>query len=167
MNNIMSLHTNETCLIEGDSSVMTGKLGNTNCAYYPDYNVGCGVTDNHNTSFGVGFNQAGGGVYAMQWTSEYIRIWQWSRADVPSDVSDAQPDPSSWGLPAGQLAVGNCSVDQHFQSHKIVFDTTFCGEYAGNPYVWNTSDANSCQASTGLATCDNFVANNPAAFKDA
>lgn len=167
MNNIMSLHTNETCLIQGNSSVMTGTLGNTNCAYYPDYNVGCGVIDASPKSFGTGFNEAGGGVYAMQWTSEYIRIWQWPRANIPPDVNDAEPDPGSWGLPSAQLAVGNCSVDQHFQSHKIIFDTTFCGEYAGNPYVWNTTDANSCAAFTGLATCDNFVSNNPAAFKDA
>lgn len=165
--NVMSLHTNETCIIQGNSTSMTGDLENTNCAYYPDYNVGCGVSDPRPTSFGVGFNSAGGGAYAMQWTSEYIRIWQWSRKDVPADVNSKRPDPSSWDLPAGELAVGNCTVDQHFQSHKIIFDTTFCGEYAGNPYVWKTNDANSCAGSTGLATCDNFVANNPAAFKDA
>ena len=110
---------------------MTGTLGNTNCAYYPDYNVGCGVSDRRSTSFGVGFNQGGGGVYAMQWTSESILIWQWSRDQVPEDVDSKKPDPGSWGLPVAQLAVGNCSVDQHFQSHKIIFDTTFCGEYAG------------------------------------
>lgn len=146
---------------------MTGQLENTNCAYYPDYNVGCGVSDPRQTSFGVGFNQAGGGVYAMQWTSEYIRIWHWARADVPADVTTKQPNPGNWGLPAAQLGVGNCTIDQHFQSHKIIFDTTFCGEYAGNPYVWKTNDANSCEATTGLATCDNFVANEPAAFEEA
>ncbi|KAK5955112.1 hypothetical protein OHC33_003791 [Knufia fluminis] len=167
MNNVMSLHTNETCIIEGDMTTMTGSLENTNCAYYPDYNVGCGVKDDRTTSFGVGFNQGGGGVYAMQWTSEYINIWHWPRSEVPNDVDSKTSDPGSWGLPAAQLGVGNCTIDQHFQSHKIIFDTTFCGEYAGNPYVWKTDDANSCEASTGLATCDNYVANNPEAFKEA
>lgn len=166
-NNVMSLHTNETCIIEGDMTVQTGMLENKNCAYYPDYNVGCGVSDQRTTSFGKGFNAAGGGAYAMHWTSEYIRIWHWPRSQVPADVDSKTPDPSSWGLPAAQLAVGNCSVDQHFQSHKIIFDTTFCGEYAGNPFVWSTDKANSCATSTGLDTCDNYVANNPAAFKDA
>lgn len=146
---------------------MTGQLENTNCAYYPDYNVGCGVSDPRDTSFGVGFNEAGGGVYAMQWTSESILIWNWARADVPEDVDGKTPDPSSWGLPVAQLGVGNCSVDQHFQNHKIIFDTTFCGEYAGNPYVWQTNDDKSCQAYTGAATCNQYVANNPEAFKDA
>jgi hypothetical protein len=103
----------------------------------------------------------------MQWTSEYIRIWQWSRDQIPDDVNNKTPDPSSWGLPVSQLAVGNCSVDQHFQQHKIVFDTTFCGEYAGNPYVWNTTDAYSCATTLGLPTCDNYVANYPGAFKEA
>lgn len=197
----MSLHTNETCTIEGNSTVMTGQLQNTNCAYYPDYNVGCGVSDPRTTSYGIGFNQGGGGVYAMQWTSESILIWNWPRSEVPDDIDNKSPDPGSWGLPAAQLAVGNCTVDQHFQSHKIVFDTTFCGEYAGsclslihfpvedqnqyqcmchfafwqpfltdrigNANVWKTNDDSSCEAATGLATCDNFVANHPEAFKDA
>ncbi|KAK5095182.1 hypothetical protein LTR70_003660 [Exophiala xenobiotica] len=167
MNNVMSLHTNETCIIEGDKTTMTGSLENTNCAYYPDSNIGCGVKDDRTTSFGVGFNKAGGGVYAMQWTSESINIWYWPRSEVPDDVDNKSPDPGSWGLPSGRLGVGDCSIDQHFQSHKIIFDTTFCGEYAGNANVWNSNDANSCSASTGLATCDNYVANNPEAFKDA
>lgn len=137
-NNLMSLHTNETCTIEGDSTVMTGHLQNTNCAYYPDYNVGCGVSDSRATSYGIGFNQGDGGVYAMQWTSEAILIWNWLRSEVPADVDNKTPDPGSWGLPAAQLAVGNCSVDQHFQSHKIVFDTTFCGEYAGSYLPFTT-----------------------------
>ncbi|KAK6371986.1 hypothetical protein LTR64_003899 [Lithohypha guttulata] len=163
----MSLHTNETCIITGDSSVMTGELENTNCAYYPNYNVGCGVSDPRTTSFGKGFNQAGGGVYAMQWTSESILIWYWPRAEVPEDVDNKKPDPGSWGLPAAQLGVGNCKIDEHFQSHKIIFDTTFCGEYAGSPFVWKTDDGKSCAGSTGLATCDSYVANFPEAFEDA
>jgi len=163
----MSLHTNEICIIQGNMTTMTGSLENTNCAYYPDYNVGCGVKDERDTSFGAGFNSGGGGVYAMQWTSESINIWVWPRLEVPTDVDNKVPDPGSWGLPSAQLGVGNCSVDQHFQSHKIIFDTTFCGEYAGATGVWGSGDANSCQASTNLTTCDNYVANHPEAFENA
>lgn len=166
-NNVMSLHTNETCILTGNASVMTGTLENTNCAYYPDYNVGCGVQDPRSTSYGIGFNQAGGGVYAMQWTSESILIWNWARSAVPADIDNKTPDPGSWGLPVAQLAVGNCSVDQHFQSHKIIFDNTFCGSYAGVLSIWNTNDDLSCAGSTGLATCDNYVANVPEAFAEA
>lgn len=146
--------------------MMTGTLGNTNCAYYPDYNVGCGVSDPSADSYSD-FNVAGGGVYAMQWTSEYIRIWQWPRDQIPSNVDNKTPDPSSWGLPTAQLGVGNCTIDQHFQDHKVIFDLTLCGSYAGLPSVWNSNDNSSCAAKTGLSTCDNYVANDPQAFKDA
>lgn len=103
----------------------------------------------------------------MQWTSEYIRIWFWPRAEIPLDVTTKSPDPGSWGLPTAELAVGNCTVDEHFQQHKIIFDTTFCGEYAGNPSVWASSDSNSCAARTGVPTCDAYVATNPQVFADA
>lgn len=103
----------------------------------------------------------------MQWTSEYIRIWFWPRAEIPLDVSIQSPDPGSWGLPVAELGVGNCTVDEHFQQHKIIFDTTFCGEYAGNPFVWNSADSNSCAARTGFSTCDAYVATNPQAFANA
>lgn len=38
---------------------------------------------------------------------------------------------------------------------------------AGNPFVWKTDDEKSCAGSTGLATCDSYVANFPEAFEDA
>ena len=42
-----------------------------------------------------------------------------------------------------------------------VFDTTFCGDWAGN--VWSIDSACSSQA----PTCQSFVQNNPSAFTDA
>ena len=131
----------------------------------PGYNVGCGVSDQRATSYGTGFNLADGGFYAMQWTSEYIRIWHWPKDQVPADVLSKNPNPSNWGLPAANMQ-GNCTIDGHFQQHNIVLDTTFCGEYAGNAAVWNSTD-NSCAISTGLSTCKAFVASNPNAFRDA
>lgn len=101
----------------------------------------------------------------MQWTSEYIRVWFFPRDHVPEDITNKEPNPSSWGLPAANM-MGDCSIDEHFQQHNIVFDTTFCGEYAGSPNVWN-SDTNTCAGETGYATCDAYVANHPEAFRDA
>jgi hypothetical protein len=52
-----------------------------------------------------------------------------------------------------------------FQSHRIVFDNTFCGSYAGVASVWNSS-VNSCLLQTGYPTCHAFVAAQPAAFQN-
>lgn len=94
----------------------------------------------------------------MQWTSDYIKIWFFPRTQIPANINDEQPDPSTWGLPAGYL-VGDCNIDQHFVDHVITFDNTFCGSYAGS--VWGTS---TCPTSTGQANCVDYVAENPFAF---
>ncbi|EXJ86714.1 hypothetical protein A1O3_03667 [Capronia epimyces CBS 606.96] len=162
-NNAMTLHTNPNCTIAGDSRTMTGQLQTTNCAYYPGYNVGCGISDNRPASFGAGFNDAGGGVYAMQWTSDYIRIWFFQRGSIPADILSRTPNPANWGLPAANMQ-GSCVIDDHFQAHKIVINNAFCGEYAGVASVWNSSTG-SCAASTGYSTCDQYVASVPGAFQ--
>ena len=50
-------------------------------------------------------------------------------------------------------------MDDHFKNLKIVFDTTFCGDWAGN--TWNESSCASL-----APTCEEYVAKNPQAFKD-
>jgi hypothetical protein len=100
----------------------------------------------------------------MQWTSDYIRVWFFPRGSIPSDITNKTPNPSSWGLPAADFE-GSCDIDEHFQSHEIVLNNDFCGAYAGVASVWN-STTNSCAASTGYATCDAFVAAQPAAFQE-
>ncbi|ETI25676.1 hypothetical protein G647_02450 [Cladophialophora carrionii CBS 160.54] len=163
--NAATLHTSPVCSIAGDSRTMTGQLSNNDCAYYPGYNVGCGVRDNRTTSFGSGFNAVGGGVYAMHWTSDYVRVWFFPRNLIPADIINKTPNPSSWGLPAANLQ-GSCIIDQHFQSHKVILNNAFCGEYAGASSVWN-STTNSCATSTGYSTCNAYVAGVPGAFQNA
>ena len=132
----------------------------------PGYNVGCGVKDNRTTSYGSGFNALGGGVYAMQWTSDYIRVWFFPRGAIPSDITNKAPNPASWGLPSANLQ-GSCVIDQHFQGHKLILNNAFCGEYAGAASVWNSTTSPSCAISTGYATCNAYVAAVPAAFQNA
>ncbi|RVX73283.1 hypothetical protein B0A52_02925 [Exophiala mesophila] len=126
-------------------------------------NIGCGVGDDRPLAFGSGFNAIDGGVYVMQWTSEYIKIWMFPRGQIPEDIVSGHPNPSTWGIPQAHMQ-GSCVMDDRFQSHKIVLNNAFCGDYAGNPYVWN-SDWNSCAKSTGFSTCEAYTASNPAAFK--
>jgi hypothetical protein len=59
--NHMTLHSSQNCTIAG--SGMTGTLQTNNCAYYPGYNVGCGITPSFGgNSYGAGFNLNGGGM---------------------------------------------------------------------------------------------------------
>ncbi|KAI1629261.1 concanavalin A-like lectin/glucanase domain-containing protein, partial [Exophiala viscosa] len=163
--NGITLHASPNCTI-ADTSPMTGALQTDNCAYYPQpgYNVGCSISDDRTSAYGTTFNQNGGGVYAMQWTTDYIRVWFFPRGSIPSDITDLTPDPSSWGLPAANFE--GCVIDQHFQDHKIILNNDFCGSYAGDASVWNSS-SDSCATQTGYATCNEYVAFQPAAFQDA
>ncbi|KAI9846559.1 MAG: hypothetical protein M1838_001235 [Thelocarpon superellum] len=155
--NQMTLHSNDGCSMTGGSE--TGNRISTNCYAYAAGNQGCGVVDSDTQSYGTGFNDQKGGVYAMEWTSQAINIYFFSRMSVPPNVLSQNPDPTTWGTPVASYQDG-CNIDANFQSHQIVFDTTFCGDWAGN--TWSSS---SCASSA--ASCTDFVANNPSAFTEA
>lgn len=71
----------------------------------------------------------------MEWTSSAIQIWFFPRGSVPASILEANdtvgPDPSTFGMPVANFQ-GSCDLDAHFYNHSVVFDTTFCGSYAGN-----------------------------------
>ncbi|KAA8907441.1 putative endo-1,3(4)-beta-glucanase [Sphaerosporella brunnea] len=157
--NNVALHTSDGCTITGTGA--SGTLGTTNCYVYApgqSNNAGCGFRDNSNASYGDGFNANGGGVYAMEWTSDYINVWWFPRSQIPADVLGSNPNPSGWGTPSAAFQ-GNCNIDDHFTNHKVVFDITFCGDWAGG--VWGSSG---CQSRA--SSCNDFVANNPQAMTE-
>lgn len=93
---------------------------------------GCSTQTGGSSSFGDGFNSANGGVYAMEWTSAAINIWFFSRGSIPNGISGDSPDPSTWGNPTASFVGGSgCTIDDHFNNNNLVFDTTFCGDWAG------------------------------------
>lgn len=52
-------------------------------------NEGCNVMGPNGTAQ-VPFNNAGGGVFAMEWvngTNPYISIWYFLRANIPADIT--------------------------------------------------------------------------------
>ena len=64
--NQMALHTRTGCTISSPASgAQTGKSGGLNCSL----DSGCTVTETKSNSFGQGFDQAGGGVFATQFDS--------------------------------------------------------------------------------------------------
>ncbi|KAK0361841.1 hypothetical protein LTR02_016854 [Friedmanniomyces endolithicus] len=165
-NNLMALHTAETpdCTVAGADQ--SGTLLTANCAAAGGY-TGCGVSATKPNNIGTPFNQASGGVYAMEWTSTAIRIWFFSRNEVPASIieaNDAGPDPNAFGVPVANFQ-GSCDIDAHFFNHSMVFDTTFCGSYAGN--TWQGDGCPLIDPTNGWQSCDDFVATNPQAFVDA
>ncbi|KAJ5106257.1 hypothetical protein N7456_002932 [Penicillium angulare] len=157
--NQMTLHTSDGCTI--NNSGFSGTLDTSNCyveASGQSSNAGCAITDSSTQSYGDGFNSAGGGVYATEWTSSAINIYFFPSSSIPSDITAGTPDPTTWGTPSASFA-GSCDISSHFSNLQIVFDITFCGDWAGN--VWSSG---SC--STQASTCDSYVQNNPSAFKE-
>ena len=158
--NDMTLHTGPGCSVSKSDAAFSGILHDTDCTSGSDNNEGCQITTDKPESYGSGFNAVGGGVYATEWTSSAISIFFFPRASVPSDVTRGSPDPSSWGEPLA-LFRGDCDMGTFFTNQRIVFDTTFCGDWAGEDW------SNSPCASPSQQTCESFVAQNPHAFADA
>jgi len=111
-------------------------VGTLDCDGTVSGNPGCGITEWSRASYGPYFDSQGGGVYAMKWDDEGIAVWNFYRAAIPRDITDGQsPNPSSWGEPAAQLSPTGCNPLKFFSNHAIIFDITFCGDWAGNSYA--------------------------------
>lgn len=148
--------------------------GDPNCGNGGGYN-GCPVVDYVGTSYGTGFDARGGGVYATQWTSDFIKIWYFPYDQVPRDISVGNPNPAGWSPPAANF--GGCNFDNYIRNQQIIFDVsrrnevmerrvltrlqnTFCGGWAGG--VWRQS-----QCSKQNPSCVNFVASQPQVYQAA
>jgi len=102
-------------------------------------NSGCGVTEWSRASYGASFDAQGGGVFAMKWDENGIAVWSFYRAAVPQDILQGTPTPSTWGVPVAALAPTYCSpLSNFFVNHSMIFDITFCGDWAGNSYATTT-----------------------------
>ena len=126
--------------------------------------MGCGIRNPAAGSFGAGFNANGGGVVATEVTSQAISIWFWPRGAVPAELSPSSssattPDPSKWGTPVARFA-GDCDIDAHFKDMQIVFDTTLCGDWAGQ--TWTKGE---CAAKA--PTCEAYVKDHPEGLTEA
>ncbi|KAJ4372176.1 hypothetical protein N0V83_003949 [Neocucurbitaria cava] len=162
-NNGMTLHTGPGCSIGQDTSAQfSGDVSTSNCdvgAQDQAKNVGCSIEDPSKQSYGAGLNANGGGVFATQWAADAISVFFFPRDSIPADVLGESPDPSNWGLPSAKFT-GACDIENTFKEQTIVFDTTFCGQWAGA--IWADG---SCAKKA--ATCDDFVRDNPEAFSEA
>lgn len=161
--NAVTLHTDAGCSIDPNAG-FKGNLSTANCdvkAPGQAENTGCGIKSTNPQSYGAGFNANLGGVYALEWTSQAIKIWFFPRGTTPNDINTNTPNPTTWGAPLAQFSGPGCDIDSHFQNLQLVINTSFCGVWAGQ--VWDSSPA--CKAKAG--TCEEYVAKNPKDFVDA
>ncbi|TVY48138.1 Endo-1,3(4)-beta-glucanase [Lachnellula occidentalis] len=150
-----TLHTSSGCTMQSTGSLASSILTTGDC----NSGTGCGMTTVDSSNYGTGFNAGGGGVYAMEWTSTAINVYFFPRAaGIPSDITSGSPNPANWTKPIAAFSGSGCDIDQHFMNHNLVFDTTFCGQWAGE--VWGANSKCSALAST----CNAYVAGNPTAF---
>ncbi|KAJ3972844.1 concanavalin A-like lectin/glucanase domain-containing protein [Lentinula raphanica] len=174
-NNQATIHTNPGCTISSSNSTVLGisgtVVGGTNCAAAETNNQGCGVRSASDVSFGAAFNKNGGGVYASKLDDTGVSIHFWPPDQVPSDVLAGTPNPSlaSWGTPMAQWSSSGCNPSTFFSDHSAIFDTTFCGDWAGS--AWSSSgipgQEQSCAQRTGYSTCEAFVMAEGSAFTQA
>lgn len=122
-----------TCHVQNDPSAYES-LTSTDCHGSTDGTGGCETNDGRNNSFGIQFNQGHGGVYALEWTANFIRVFFLPRDSIPScndGPLGSSPDPSKWDRPTAYLR--GCDFDAYFHGLHMIFDTTFCGDMAGGP----------------------------------
>ncbi len=143
----MTLHTSPNCSVGGlDCNKDNG-------------NTGCGMQSRLLDSYGAGFNQQGGGVYAMEWTSSAIKIWFFPRQTIPTD--GVEPDPSTWGLPSATFTAGStCDFDAHFRDLRIVsLQPPFLSWIGAGHETRKAADDRSCQV-INLTFCGDWAGGN-------
>ncbi|KAF8873871.1 2 beta-glucan [Infundibulicybe gibba] len=155
--NVVTLHTSAGCTMPA-SRAETGASLQLDCDANVNGNAGCGVRLSPATSYGPTFNNNGGGWYAVERTTAFIRVWFWARNDgsVPADVKNGATsvNTDNWGTPSALFPNTSCDIASHFNQHNIIINLTLCGDFAGAVY-----------GSSGCpSTCVDFVNNNPSSF---
>ncbi|KAF8319716.1 hypothetical protein DL93DRAFT_110943 [Clavulina sp. PMI_390] len=158
-----TLHTSPGCTLPSSISGQTGTLVSTDCNTADNGNQGCQVKSTNSNSYGPSFNNNGGGWYAMERTSTYIKVWFWPRnsANVPAGVKNggSNLNTANFGTPFANFVNTDCDISSHFGPHHIIINLTFCGDWAGQQSLY---------AAAGCpGTCVDYVNNHPAAFKNA
>ncbi|KAJ3848997.1 glycoside hydrolase family 16 protein [Lentinula lateritia] len=136
--NQYALHTTPGCYLAANS-VQTGNTIETDCST----GQGCLVQETKPNSFGSGFAQAGGGVFATQLDVSGIYMWFWPRSSLPASISQADSastmNLTDWGTPTASYPASACNITQYFQPQQLVLDITLCGVWAGVPSIYNST----------------------------
>ncbi|KAI5462403.1 concanavalin A-like lectin/glucanase domain-containing protein [Mariannaea sp. PMI_226] len=148
------------CKLDGADQISTVKTGNCDNTFSDDTqftNQGC---TGYDTTSPYGSSE--GGVYALEWTEEYIKLFAWKWDSVPANIDSSEPNTDSWGKPNMFLKNNDCNIDNHFIDQTIIINLAFCGNPVGNPDVWGAA----CKAKTGFDTCNAYVSAKPKDFAE-
>lgn len=115
---------------------------------------------------------------AMELRTAGIRMWQFARSSIPSDVTSGSPDPSTWGEATADFPSTDCDIGSHFRNQSIIANIDLCGSWAGEQSVYSEtcklpfplgSKEKRTKANCGIGsgTCQDQVANNATAFTNA
>jgi len=126
--NLYSLHTTQGCQHPSAANsvgIETGILQQPDCFNQTAGNAGCLIKDSGTDSYGAGFAQAGGGVFAMLWDDDGINIWFFNRSSIPPDLPTGSPHPTGWGLPAASYPSTSCNTANYFSPQTMIFVSHF------------------------------------------
>lgn len=140
--NQVTIHSRPGCLPgvgpEGETGQRTGQV---DCGA-GNGDVGCGVFHVSPDGYGLGFNTAPlmevcqqqtpyssilsasrdggeGGVYALSWEKDAIKVWHWQKCRAPLDIESGDPDPSTWGQPVANWI--GCDFGNYFRQMNMVW----------------------------------------------
>ncbi|OJJ50315.1 hypothetical protein ASPZODRAFT_157215 [Penicilliopsis zonata CBS 506.65] len=157
--NAMTLHTTSGCKMSGKRKE-TGTALEQNCLWSANDESGCSV-EGATATYGEAFNDNGGGVYAMELRDAGIRVWMFSRDEIPSDISNgSSPDPSTWGEALADFPSTHCDISSHFTNQSIIANIDVCGDLAGATAYY--TDLYNCPG-----RCTEWAAENGANFTNA
>ncbi|CAK5280537.1 unnamed protein product [Mycena citricolor] len=158
--NQVTWHTGPNCTLAvetnytGSNVLAANGSPITDCDGTLPGNAGCGIIEWSKASYGPYFEAQGGGIFAMKWDEEGIAVYSFYRSAIPGDILAGSPNPANWGPPVAALAPASCDPITNFVNHSIIFDITFCGDWAGNSYA-TSGCPGSC--TTRLMDPTNFV----------
>lgn len=147
--NQMTLHTSDACTMRRIRREQSGRTITNDCFRETNDSSGCTVLGPH-ASYGRPFNENGGGVYALEVRSDGIRIWFWTRTELPEDVrvtlahGHTTPDPSQWGRATADFPNTRCTTWKHFRNMSIIANIDLCGQQIGTPEVFGVQGSGNC-----------------------
>lgn len=169
--NLISLHTTADCTMQSVKREMLGTAEKLDCHNTTDGNAGCGV-EGATSTYGVTYNDAGGGIMAVEWRDAGIRMWQFSSGSVPADITSGNPNPFSWGTALADFPNTKCDIGNHFTNASIIANIDLCGTLGESNYQTSTCPKKcvsgyDCIGGSTPTNCTDYVAKNPDAFSTA
>ncbi|KIM78459.1 glycoside hydrolase family 16 protein [Piloderma croceum F 1598] len=143
--NQMSLHTEPGCTQISPNQTST-LVSSTDCSFDSNNNQGCIVIDQSTSSYGAGFASGGGGQFVTELAEDGISMWFFPRSEVPNSIASnmSTVDTSTFGIPVANWPNGGCNINQFFQPQNLIIDITLCGDFAGNPTIFNQTCTGQC-----------------------